>query len=67
MQVDIVTWRSRIGTSNAKMLKTSGNIAHFMKISLLILLAVLIAVIIETTVIIGGVESWVQTKRKFID
>ena len=56
MGVDIVSWRSRIGSFNAKMLKISGNIAHFMEISLLILMAISIAVMIETVLIIGGVE-----------
>ena len=55
MGIDIVTWRSRIGFFNAKMLKTSGNITHFIEISLLILLTISMAVITETA-LIGGVE-----------
>ena len=54
MGVDIIFWRSRIGFFNAKMLKTSENIAHFKEISLLQLMAILIAVIIETALIIEG-------------
>ena len=56
MGVNIVTWRSRIGSFIAKMLKTFCNIAHFVEISMLILLAISIIMIIENILITEGVE-----------